>query len=304
MRFALDIGGTSIKCAIVSDDGAIVRAGDFPTKASSDTKEFARSLIEGARHFLSQGDEKITSVGAGMAGIVDGKLGIVIESPNLPGVKNLPLADILSTELGLPAFVDNDATAAAWGEFLFGGHVGISDMLVVTLGTGIGGGLVLDSKLYHGMRGFAGEVGQIPLIPDGPQCPGGGRGCLEYYIGKAGLMEGYRDKVAMGHCIEPDELNVKARAGEKAAKESWEIYGADLGVVLAGISNLLDLGVIILTGGLTGAWEHFEPALLDKFNGHLITPLKGRIPIKVSNLGGKAGTLGAAFLDKAHEHMD
>ena len=301
MRFALDIGGTSIKCAVVSDDGAVVRAGDFPTRASTDTQEFALALLEGAIDFIKQGDEKISFVGAGMAGFVDGMRGIVYESPNLPGVRNLPLADILSKELGIPAFVDNDATAAAWGEYLFGGHVGISDMLVVTLGTGIGGGLVLGGKLYRGSRGFAGEVGQIPLDPNGPPCPGGGKGCLEHYIGKAGLIEDYRIRANPASTVEPDEIHIRADAGDNAALDAWKAYGTRLGVVLAGISNLLDLGVIILTGGITGAWKNFEPALRGSYNEYLITPHKNRIPVRISSLKGRAGILGAAFLDKARE---
>jgi glucokinase len=301
MRLALDIGGTSVKCALVDDTGTIARTGENPTAASEDTGGFADSLMGGVRKFLGGDKKSIALVGAGMAGFVDGRRGVVYESPNLPGVKDFELGRILNAELGVPSYVDNDATSAAWGEFLFGGHEGVADMLVVTLGTGIGGGLVLGGRLHRGARGFAGEIGQIPLYPDGPDCPCGGKGCLERYIGKGPLEEEYRLKAGLDKPVEPRAIKERADLGDRAAIEAWDGYGSRLGVVLAGVTNLLDLGAIVLTGGILGAWDNFSGSLSTAFNRHLITPLKNRVPIKVSSLQGKAGLLGAAFLDKARE---
>ena len=300
MRFALDIGGTAIKCAVIDDDGKIVRSGSFPTDPVSDNNGFAKLIVTGSRRFISEGNEIINSIGAGMAGFCDGKRGIVFESPNLPNIRDFELAHELKNGLDLPAFVDNDATCAAWGEYLFGGYE-VDDLLVVTLGTGIGGGLVLDGKLYRGSHGFAGEIGQWPLVPDGPDCPSGGKGCLEAYVGRYGFEEIYRLKAGGETVSEPKVIYDRAKHGEKAAKEAWNDYGTKLGIVLAGAVNLLDLGAVILTGGVTGAWDCFSESLGRAFNTYLITPYKNKNIVKISKLGGSAGILGAAFLDRAND---
>lgn len=244
---------------------------------------------------------EISMVGAGMAGFCDGSRGIVHESPNLPGVKDLHLAEELSNGFGLPAFVENDATAAAWGEFLFGDNKGIRHMLAVTLGTGIGGGLVLDGRLYRGARGFAGEIGHVPYDPQGPDCPCGGKGCLERFIGREPFEREYLLLAGLTDIVEPKIIHDRARQGDKAAREAWDAYGHRLGVALAGATNFFDLGAVILSGGISGAWESFEIAMRSAFNMYLITPLKGRVKITRSGLEGNAGLLGAAFLDRANE---
>jgi glucokinase len=299
MRYALDIGGTYVKCAIVTDEGEILRAGDFPTDPDLPTEQFGSMLVAGAESFLAEGDEEIRMIGAGMAGFADGKNGIVYESPNLPGVRNLELAEILEEGFAVPSYVENDATAAAWGEYLFGGHGDVKDMLVVTLGTGIGGGLVLGGRLYRGAMGMAGEFGQMVFDPEGPSCPGGGKGCLEFWIGRGGLEEAYRRLAKLTETVEPRIIYERALESDRSALVAWDSYGRKLGTVLASAANLLDLGLVVLTGGLIGAWDVFEASMYDAFNMYLITPHKNRLQIVTSNLKGRAGLLGAAFLDEA-----
>ncbi len=299
MRLALDIGGTLVKCACVTDDGAITRAGEFPTDPNLGTTEFAHRLMTGAREFLAHGKEEINMVGAGMAGFADGKHGVILESPNLPGIRDLELARSLKDEFGVTAYAENDATAAAWGEYLFGGHGDVKDMLVVTLGTGIGGGLVLGGRLHRGALGVAGEIGQMVLDQTGPDCPCGGKGCLERYVGRAALEEDFRVRSGLTERVEPKIIHKRALESDPAAKDAWNAYGNRLGVVFASVANLLDLGAIILTGGIFGAWDNFSPALMSTFKRHLITPHKDRLPVSRSTLEGRAGLLGAAFLDRA-----
>lgn len=298
MRLALDIGGTSVKWALVTNDGIIQHSGEFPTDSSLQTFDFARQLVSRVDDYKSFYSGPIEIIGAGMAGFVDGQRGIVYESPNLPLIKNLELARVLEDEFKVPAYVENDATSAAWGEYLFGGH-GCDDLLTVTLGTGIGGGLVLGGRLHRGTRGFAGEIGHTTLCPDGPKCPCGCMGCLELYISKAALEEDYREKAGLDVSVEPKVISERARNGDKAALDAWKAYGGRLGVSLAQAANLLDLGIIVLTGGILGAWDFFIEPLNETFNSYVLNPLKGKIRIVPSSLGGRAGTLGAAFLDKA-----
>ncbi|HDS30943.1 MAG TPA: ROK family protein [Firmicutes bacterium] len=300
MRFSLDIGGTNVKCAVVNDDGIIIRSGDFPTEADLATDEFGEIVVAGALSFLSEGDEKIEMVGAGMAGFTDGKRGIVHASPNLPCIKDFELARVLSEGFGVEAYTDNDATVAAWGEYLFGGH-DVKDLLVLTLGTGIGGGLVMDGRLYRGANGMAGEFGQMILVPDGPECPGGGRGCLEHWTSRTALEEEYRKLAGLTETVEPRIIHERALKSDRAALVAWDSYGTRLGTVLASAANLLDPGIIVLTGGIAGAMEVFEASMYEAFNLHLINPHKEKLKIVRSNLEGQAGLLGAAFLDLTHE---
>ena len=164
----------------------------------------------------------------------------------------------------MPAFIENDATAAAWGEFLFGKFPDMKNMMVVTLGTGIGGGLVLDGNLFRGAGGMAGEIGQMIYQPGGEICGGArGRGCLEFFNGKAGLMEEYRVLAGLDTSIEPDDITSAALRGDPSAIEVYKNYGYRLGVIFASSANLLDLGAIILTGGIIGAWDFFSGTLRD-----------------------------------------
>jgi len=300
MRLALDIGGTFIKCASVTDDGGIINSEKFPTDFSLDTGQFASHVIESAREFKEKTGEKFDVAGAGMAGFTDGRRGIIYESPNIPNVKNLHLAEILSEGLGIPSYIDNDATTAAWGEYLFGDYGDVKDLLVVTLGTGIGGGLVIDGRLCRGAKGMAGEIGQMVLDPDAPDCAGGGKGTLEHFAGKAGLQVDYADRAGIDALVEPEEIHSRALDGDSAARDSFSEYGRRLGIVLASASNLLDPGAVVLTGGILGAWELFSGSLNESFVTYLITPHKDRLKVTKTRLDGNAGILGAAFLDRAY----
>ncbi|HEX9745742.1 MAG TPA: ROK family protein, partial [bacterium] len=273
MRMALDIGGTAIKCAIVADDGKIIREGKFRTDSTLDSGTFGRLIVEGVRDFLSGGDEQITSIGAGMAGFTDAKKGIIYQSPNIPGIRDFNLVKVLEDEFDVEAYVDNDATVAAWGEFLFGGH-NVDDLLVVTLGTGIGGGLVLGGRLHRGEHGFTGEIGQMVLHPDGDECRGGGAGCLELYTGRKAVIEKYCRLSGADEKISPREIYESAADGDSAALETWSDYGRDLGILMASVGNLLDLGAIVVTGGLSGAYNFFYPELKRTLRKYLISPLK------------------------------
>jgi len=298
MRLALDIGGTFIKCACVNENGDILTTHRFTTDTVLDSASFAEHLVNGVRGFIDDSGETYKLVGAGMAGFSDGSAGIVYESPNLPDIHEFHLADILSEGLDIPAFIENDATAAAWGEYLFGGHKNADNMLVVTLGTGIGGGLVLNGKIYRGTGGMAGEIGQMIYEPDGAPCGGGGYGCLESFCGKFGLMETYRSLANLPEPVEPDVIFNSALKGDKAAKEAYIKYGHQLGVVFASSANLLNPDAIILTGGIIGAWEFFGTSMADSFRRHVINPLKDTLHVELTTLSGNAGILGAAFLDR------
>jgi glucokinase len=271
----------------------------FPTDPSLPNEKFTEQIIKiGHETMTAQGGE-FSSIGIGMAGFIDGIRGIVYESPNIPGIHNLELKKIVSAEIGIPTWVENDANAAAWGEYKFGNHGSPDNMLVLTLGTGNGGGLVLNEKIFRGAHGFAGEIGQMVYEPWGHDCPGGAKGCFEHYTGKSGLMNEYQTLSGSDQQIEPKEINERANSGEKAAIQAWERYGERLGIMLASVGNLLDLDLVVLTGGLIGGWDNFYESLMHSLKEHLISPHKEVLRVKKSTLGGDAGILGAAFLDNS-----
>jgi glucokinase len=145
---------------------------------------------------------------------------------------------------------------------------------------------------------MAGEIGQMVYEPWGYPCPGGATGCFEHYTGKSGLVREYQDLSRSDSQLTPEEINKRADAGEEAAIEAWSRYGDRLGIMIASTANLLDLDIVVLTGGLLGAWDNFHGSLVNSMQEHLIAPHKKKLEVKKTALGGDAGILGAAFLDE------
>ena len=299
MKLALDIGGTYIKAAGLTPVGEVTYSKKYPTDPDIPNEEFVQKIIRIANEFIENYVGESYYIGIGMAGFIDGMRGIVYESPNIPGIRDLELGKLVSDGTGLATWIENDANAAAWGEFRFGEYGKVRNMLILTLGTGNGGGLILNGKLHRGSHGMAGEIGQMVYEPWGYDCPGGAKGCFEHYTGKAGLITEYMELSGLEKPIEPEELNSRAESGEKAAIEAWNRYGDRLGIVIASTANLLDLDIVVLTGGLLGAWDNFIGPLEKSMVEHLITPHKDVLRVVKSTLGGDAGILGAAFLDES-----
>lgn len=283
MRIGVDWGGTHIKAALV--DGANVRkhvsADTQAAGALEDIAALVKSLGAAAEH-----------VGVAIPGEVrdDGRCWRL---PNIPGYDGVNIAAELQRRIGCPVAVENDATAAALAERLFGWGNTYKSFLLVTLGTGVGGGLVLDGNLRRGAGGFAGEIGHVLVnsAPDAWLCGCGKRGCLEAYAGKVGLLRAYTE--AGGSATSVKQI---AQAGDMAANAVWQQMGQALGSALGSINNTLDLEAIVFTGGISNSLHLIEPHIRGALKDRAFAPPIAEVPLQISQLGEHAGVIGAAHL--------
>ena len=309
----VDVGGTKIAAAAVDADGAIRHRARRETPAQdveAITAAIAEMVQELAEATRSDG-EQIGAVGVACAGFVDSAGTTVLFAPNLAW-RDAPLKALLEQAVGLPIVLENDANAAAWGEFRFGAAREADDMLLVTVGTGVGGGIVSDGELLRGSEGVAAEIGHLRVQPDGHRCGCGNRGCLEAYASGSALVREARELVRGGSphagalsdlCGgDPEQLSGQmvtqaAAAGDPAATELLADLGQWLGEGLASMVAVLDPGLIVIGGGVSAAGE----MLLDPARAAFGRQLTGRghrrqAQVVVATLGNDAGMIGAADL--------
>ncbi|HKZ75994.1 MAG TPA: ROK family glucokinase, partial [Actinomycetota bacterium] len=301
----LDVGGTKIAAFRVARDGSVLDRDTVPTPAE-DPEATIHSMIDVAKRLLSP---EVVAVGVGAAGLVDVSEGILRFAPNLAW-RELPIAERMSVALGLPCQVDNDATAAAWGEYRFGAGRGYRHMLLVTVGTGIGGGIVAGRRLFRGAHGFAAEIGHIIVEPDGPLCGCGNRGCWEQVasghaigrLGRRAAAEHPRSLVTELAGGDPDRVTgttvtEAAMRGDDVAIRILSEVGRRLGEGIAGLVNVLDPQVVVVGGGVIRAGD----LLLDPARAACAEAVEGfehrpNVPVVGAQLGNDAGAVGAATL--------
>ncbi len=302
----IDIGGTNIKAALVSSEGAVVdfRSMPWSGRAAGDAVDVVSTLTQNLTS-ANEGHE-IVACGVGSAGLVDTAAGVVRLSPNLPEWRDVELRRMVAEALGLPTIIGNDANAAAYGEFAAGAARGATNAVVLTLGTGIGGGLILEGKLYRG-GGFAGEVGHMTVDRDGDPCPCGSAGCLERLANAEAvvrnvrrLVEGGRKSVLVttgaAEALTAKKVGEAAAAGDAVAAEALEETGRALGAGLANLVLILDPDVIVIGGGVAAAGEPLlaptRAEMAQRCYGSSVS-LPRVVP---AELGNTAGVVGAALL--------
>ena len=284
----LDIGGTTIKGARMTADGREMARFDTPTGVASGADEVVRRVRAAASELV---DGSTVAVGLSVPGLVDTAAGVARHAVNL-GFRNTPLAALVGAEVGLPVVIEQDCRAAALAEIEIGLGKGTRDLMVVVLGTGVAAGLIVDGRPVTGAGGTAGELGHLPVYPDGEPCACGQRGCLEVYASAAGIARRY---AAAGGPPGTSAAEISAALGEdELATRVWAEAVAALGLALATSTLLLDPALIVLAGGLTGAGD----ALLHPVRTQLQAALAWRPAplVATSPLGGAAGRLGAAIL--------
>ena len=290
----VDFGGTGIKAGLVSA-GKIVSSAEVPTPVQAGPE----AVLDAIAQAVLEVDANPSSVGVAIPGEVDAQ-GLCWGLPNVPGFKGVSIGAGLSQRLRCPVAVENDATTAALGEYLYGHGRTHASFLMVTLGTGVGGGLVIGGQLFPGANGFAGEIGHINIDPDAkaPLCGCGRRGCVETYAGTAALIRMYQE--AGG----PQAENIKqiadaARAGDAAALKAFERMGQALGQGLAAIQNTLDLNAIVFTGGISRSFDLMEASVRSGLQRFSFAAPPADDPFLMSELGVRAGVVGAAHLTQA-----
>lgn len=290
-KIGIDLGGTRIKVAKVEAD-VIIDEVSIATPGGG-----AQAVLEAVAESVRRLDAKPSAVGFAIPGEVDAD-GYCYRLPNVPGFERVRIAGVLEPLLHCPVYVENDGNAAAHGEALFGFGRMYKSFAMVTLGTGIGGGLVLDGKMRTGAYGFAAEIGHIPIDSgDGAwSCGCGQKGCVESYAGTFGILRRFKEA---GGAETTEIANVAraARAGQAAGLAAFEMMAGALARCITTMQNLLDLDAIVFTGGVSQSFDLIEPALRAAVRKAAFAPPLADIPLLVSELGARAGVVGSAHLD-------
>jgi glucokinase len=309
LTIGVDVGGTKIAVGVVDEFGHLreTTRRDTPYDDPAKTEE---AIADGVRELLAL--QEVEAIGVGAAGFVSADRSTVLFAPNLAW-RDEPLRQALEARLRLPVVVENDANAASWAEARFGAGQGESHVVVVTVGTGIGGGIVLDGQLVRGRFGVAAEIGHVTVVPDGRRCGCGNQGCWEQYASGRALVAEARALATASPAIAPTLLGLAggraeaidgrmitaaARDGDEAALECFRIVGTWLGRGIADLSAVLDPGVFVIAGGVSQAGELIRAPAWRAY----LSRLTGRnhrtaADLRIAQLGGdEAGIIGAADL--------
>ncbi|MCL2152676.1 MAG: ROK family protein [Oscillospiraceae bacterium] len=313
MHIGIDLGGTNIAAAFVEKDGTITKRASLPANAAQGTYAVIRGLSNVCEVLLGDADPGVvpTSIGIGVPGTVNDEAGKVVFTPNLP-LLDVDVTGNLKKKFGCPVALGNDANCAALGETVAGGSRGAQDVTFVTLGTGIGGGIILNGHLHTGLSGAASELGHMVIVAGGRQCGCGRRGCWERYASASGLIKTAvefmaTDKRSMLWDIcggTAEQIDGKAifdafRAGDQTAKLTVERYIEHLAAGVVNIINILEPEMICLGGGIANAWDCLaEPleALADSEKFFRFSTSAPKTKIVKAQLGNDAGIIGAAML--------
>jgi len=299
--FAADLGGTHLRAATVDQEGRIHSRFKQNTPQVADANAIVDAIVSAVHEF--QKAAEISAVSLVVPGTVKVEEGAVVKAPNLPCLDGFPLAAALTDQLGLPAILENDANAAAVGEMWQGAAVGCHTIICVTLGTGVGGGIILDGKLWRGVDGSAAEIGHMCVDPfGGVACTCGSRGCLEVFASATAIVRmtreaspRYPDSVLQGNEDRTAEMIFEAgQQGDELALEIFRRMGVYLGIGIANLINILNPEIIVIGGGVVNGWELFEKHMHQQVEERAFPLL--RVKIVRAKCGDDAGLLGAARL--------
>jgi glucokinase len=306
----VDLGGTNLRTAAVSRDREILARAARPTQAERGPEGVMENIQAAIEEVLGKSHlrrQELLAVGIGCPGPLNWQTGIVYETPNLPGWDHVPLADEMAKRVGVPCYVDNDANAACYGEFWLGAGQGTQSLCMLTLGTGVGGGMVVFGQLLRGIDGTAAELGHIKVQRDGRLCGCGARGCLEPYASVTGLVQTAREGVESGRpsmlgklCggdydqLTGTMIHDALTRGDALAKHAMEETGIWLGLGISSLINLQNPEMVILYGGMTAAGDALlQPVRRTARENSFEVPAK-RAQIVLAALGPDAGVIGAA----------
>lgn len=282
----IDLGGTAIKAGKFSIDGNCLAEKTIPTPQPATPEAVAEAIAALVLEFNA--DQSCKAVGIGVPGAVDNTGRIVKVAINLNGWQDVPFADLIEAKTGLSTTLNNDANCAGLGEAWLGAGRDRRNLLLLTLGTGVGGAIILDGKLFEGHYGAAGELGLITLNPDGPPCNSGNNGSLEQYCSINGVKRlSGKDPAALGQL---------AKAGNEAAIAQWQEYGKLLGAGLTTFIYIFTPEMIIIGGGISASSEFFLPATLAEIEKRVLPSSRTDLQIVTAKLGNNAGMVGAAKL--------
>jgi len=304
----IDLGGTFIKAAVVTAEAEIVSRTQHETGADKGPDYVLDAIAEAGRDAVAKAAlemKDISAVGLGTPGLVLVDDGIVVTAPNVPW-RDIPLRDEMAKRFGLPVVIENDANAAAMAEYWAGAGRGTHCMVILTLGTGIGGGIIIDGEIVHGAHGVAAELGHITIEAEGRLCGCGNHGCVEAYASanatarrfeegiRAGAASSLAEKVNAGEEVTAREIHEAARAGDDYAKEVFRDTGRYLGIAMVNIMATIDPDKFVLAGGMAKAGEFFIDSVREEIDRRAYDYMAERTEVVFTELANDAGIIGAA----------
>ncbi len=311
-RIGIDVGGTNVKIALVDENGKIIYSNSVPTYAKMGYEYTVNNIKQAIKDLMKETNtdsKTIEGIGFDFPGQVDYKTGVVKLAPNIPGWVNVPIAKMIEDEFHIPTRIDNDVRCAALGELKFGAGKGCENFVCITVGTGIGSGLVINGKLVRGASNAAGEIGHIKLqMKDGPICGCGDTGCLEAFASgpaivamaqdyiKGGKSTKFRELAGVDNEITPYIVAKAAEEGDPVAKRIFEIVGEYIGIGLTSVINLLNPEKVIIGGGVAEAGDLLLEPIRRTIKQRAMVVAGNAVEIVPAQLGNSAGVIGASML--------
>jgi glucokinase len=297
----MDLGGTNLRAAAIDKDGRMLDKISGATNFTEGRDAVLGDIVAAISKLREKhGPAGLKGIGVGVPGFIRMKEGLITNSNNLPYLENVPIRDEISRRLGTVVILENDANAAALGEKWMGAGRDVDDLVLLTLGTGIGGGIIANGRVLRGFVGMAGELGHITVSPNGNPCGCGNQGCVEKHASATAVTAMAR-LMQLGHELTPKDVADLARQpGEKGekARTIWRVMGESLGITLAMLINTFNFPLYLLSGGMLPAWEFFEPHMVRvaKERSYTFRATVNETKIAQATLGNEAGLYGAAYL--------
>lgn len=292
LAIGVDFGGTNITLGLVTRKGRVLFTSVLPAQPHGAPAQFVEAVGRAVDELLAAHrirHSRLAGAVIGAPGPVDHARGIVHTMVNVRGWREVPLGRLMTRRLGCRTLVENDVNLIALGEWRHGAGRGAEEMVCLTLGTGVGGGLILHGALYRGHGGSAGEVGHMSINPGGPRCGCGARGCLEAHIGTEAIRR-------MGEVASPKQLSERAKTGDQTARRVWKDFGLLLGIGVANLINILNPDRVVIGGGVSNAWPYFSASLQQTVREQAMAAALQGVRIVRAKLGNQAGIVGSAVL--------
>ena len=292
----VDLGGTNLRAAAISADGKVMEKSSGTTDLHEGREAVIADIVSAINQLKAKcGTEILAGVGIGVPGFILIDEGVIVGSNNLPEFDQFPIRDDIEQKLGTPIFLENDANAAALGEKWMGAGRDVQDLVLLTLGTGVGGGIISDGRVVHGHVGMAGELGHVTVVPAGNPCGCGNYGCLEKHASATAIIAMAR-MMQLGDDLTAEDVYELARGGDKKAKMIFHTTGIMLGIAIANLINIFNFPLYLLSGGVVAGWDEFAPSMMNEVQKRSFTYRNTKTRVERASLGKEAGLFGAAYL--------
>jgi glucokinase len=292
----VDLGGTNLRAAAIRADGDILDkiVGSTQLSAGRDAviDDLVGAIVTLRDHITGA---KLAGVGIGVPGFIEIEKGLIVGSNNLPQFDRFPVRDEIEARLGTRVILENDANAAALGEKWMGAGRDVNDLVLLTLGTGIGGGIIAGGRIVHGAQGMAGELGHMTVIPYGNPCGCGNSGCLEKHASATAIVA-MAKLLSLGEDVTSEGVYRLALGGNERARMIFQSVGSALGIAIANLINVFNFPLYLISGGVAPAWDLFAPSMMREIELRSFTYRNTRTRVEKGVLGNLAGLYGAAYL--------